>query len=379
MTTNSIQCDERRGLPSASAWRRYELCAGSYQLEGEARRLGQLAHIKTEFSEAGDRIHARLAGEVDEDGNEIVLSESEAETADILQERSTEQVARIFGDEPSQQLDEKRLWLYDKGIPVLSGRFDRVVYTERVALVQDFKTGFSEPDPAEQNSQMKILAVLVAIALSSVREVVVQVISGPYGVTEARYDLPALGIAYCDIETTLKAIGDKHAALTPGVIQCRHCPGLLICGAVKDLIKPLVTLRVSALPDGERAARLLDEVTLLKDHLEEIEKYYHGRMLLDPAYEIPGYGLVPGSVRREVTDWDQAHKRLSEFLEPTELWGAANYRLGDIEKALGKHLKLKGKALKDRVGEILQGLITEKQNGASLRRISGKLSINELA
>ena len=29
------QPDERLGLPSASNWRRYELCAGSWQLEEE--------------------------------------------------------------------------------------------------------------------------------------------------------------------------------------------------------------------------------------------------------------------------------------------------------------------------------------------------------
>jgi hypothetical protein len=379
MTTNSTQCDERRGLPSASGFRRYELCAGSYQLEAEARCLGQLAHVSSEFSEAGDRIHAFLAGVVDEDGNEIVLSESEAQTADILQERATEQIQRIFGDSPVKRLAEKRLWMELRGQPVLSGRFDLCAYTKELALCIDFKTGFSEPDPAEQNSQLKVLAVLVAIALPTVKEVIVQVISGPYGTTEARYDLPALGMAYGDIVTTLRAIHEPDAALTPSPEACHYCPAINICQAVKSLIKPVVTLQVSELPDGERAARLLDEVMLLKEHLDEIEKYYQGRMSLDPSYAIPGYAMVPGSVRREVTDWEVARTRLTEYLELDDIKGAANYRLGDLEKALGKKLKLKGKPLKERLGQILEGLIIEKQNAASLKRVSGKPSIATLA
>jgi hypothetical protein len=378
MTTNSTQCDERRGLPSASAFRRYELCPGSWQLEQESKRLHQEAHVSNEFSEAGDRIHAFLAGVPDEDGKEIALSESEAQTADILQERSTEQVARIFGDETTQQLNEKRLWLELHGRPALSGRFDRVVYMERVALVQDFKSGFSEPDPAEQNSQMKVLAVLTAIALPSIREVIVQVISGPYGVTEARYDLPTLGMAYGDIVTTLRAIHAPDALLVPSPEACHYCPAINVCSAVKSLIKPVVTLQVSALPDGERAARLLDEVELLEEHLSEIKAYYQGRMSLDPAYTIPGYAMVPGNVRREVTDWEVARARLTEYLELDDIKGAANYRLGDLEKALGKKLKLKGKPLKERLGQILDGLIVEKQNGASLKRVSCKPSVATL-
>src|ERR1700746_72512 len=103
--------DERLGLPSASSWHRYELCAGSWQLEQEARRLGQVAHETSPVAERGTLIHAYLAGEPDEDGNPIELDEEAQKTADFLQERSQGEVVRIFGDAPWQQLSEKRLWL----------------------------------------------------------------------------------------------------------------------------------------------------------------------------------------------------------------------------------------------------------------------------
>src|ERR1700745_754357 len=99
---------------------------------------------------------------------------------------------------------------------VLSGRFDRVIYTPTVALCQDFKTGWSEPDPAEQNAQLKVLAVLVALHMPpTLKEVIVQIISGPSGVTEARYDLRALAEAYSSILATLRAIHAVDAPLNP--------------------------------------------------------------------------------------------------------------------------------------------------------------------
>jgi Protein of unknown function (DUF2800) len=371
--------DERLGLPSASAWRRYELCAGSWQLEAEARQLGQAAHETSPAAQRGSLIHAYLAGEVDEDGTEIKLDDSEQQTADFLQERATEQVHRIFGEEPTLELAEKRLWLTVNGRKAASGRFDRCVYTPSVALVQDFKTGWREPVEAEQNAQMKLLAVLVALHMPSMlREVVVQIISGPFGVTEARYDLAALAVAYNEILATLRAIQDPLAPLAPSPEACRFCSAINICQAVKNLIIPVAKTQVSALPDGARGAKLLDEVELLQEHLDSIRDHYAQRMTADPAYDLPGYAMVPGNIRREVTDWEAARQRLGEWLELDEINGAANYRLGDLEKALGRKLGLKGKPLKERMGEILRGLIEEKANAASLKRVSGKPKLVEI-
>src|SRR5215472_3012777 len=101
--------DSRENLPSASSFRRYELCAGSFALEAEARRLGQEAHKRSPEADRGDRIHARLAGE------QITLDESEETTANFLAERALEQVERIFGRKDIPSITERRLWLdYDE-------------------------------------------------------------------------------------------------------------------------------------------------------------------------------------------------------------------------------------------------------------------------
>ena len=373
--------DEREGLPSASSWRRLELCPGSFQLSAEARQLKQEAHVRSVDASRGTLIHTWLAGQPDENGDQIKLSESEQTTADFLQERAQEQVSRIFGDSHDWlQLNEKRLWLVLGGQKALSGRFDRVLYTPTLALIQDWKTGWAEPDPAEQNAQLKVLAVLVALNLpSTVREVVVQLISGPYGVTEARYNQAALAEAYNSIVATLRAIHALAAPLNPSPEACGYCPAINICQKVKDLILPVATkTQCSELPDGARGARLLDECTVIAEHLKSIREYYAKRLTEDPTYRIPGWGMVPGVLVRNVTNWAAARARLAEYIDVDDLDGAANYRLGDLEKALGKKLKLKGPALKERMNTILQGLVEEKPNAASLKRVSGKPQLVEV-
>ena len=365
--------NERKGLPSASVFGSLERCAGKFQLEQEAERLGQSAHESSEWSEMGDGIHARL------EGKEVKLSESEAETAQLRKERGDEQIERIFQGQEYRQVREKRLWLDLDGKPALSGRFDVVTYTRKVALVQDYKTGWAEPDPAEENAQMRVLAVLVALAMPELEEVIVQIVSGPFGVTEARYDLRALGEAYNHIVKVLRQINAPDAPLTPTPEACKFCGAKLICQAVKDIVvRPLTKLQMSALPaDGPRAAKLLDEVEIMTGLIKEIKKFYAAKFN-DPAYSIPGYAMVPGNTIREVTDWDTARSRLGEYLDVKELKSAADYRLGELEKALGKVLKLKGQPLRERMNQILQGLYVEKQNASSLKRVKGEPKVASL-
>lgn len=101
-----MEKSERKGLPSASNWARYERCHGSFQLAQEAKKLGMEAHSEpSPESEKGLRIHAWLAGE------KIELNESEMQTAQFLEERAQEQVKRIFGEYKPQVKNEVRLWL----------------------------------------------------------------------------------------------------------------------------------------------------------------------------------------------------------------------------------------------------------------------------
>ena len=358
--------DDRENLPSASAFRRYELCVGSFQLEQQANALGQEAHKKSAAADAGDRIHEWLAGQRTE-----LEDPEELKTAQFLKERGDYYgIERIFGDAKTETLVEERLWMELDGKPALSGRFDRVIWNGKTALIQDYKTGHSEPDAAEQNSQLKVLGVLFALNYQSVEEVIVQLITRSHGVTESRYSIAQLSQAYLEIIATLRAISDPHAPFNPTPEACRYCPAALICQALKDTIVPVAKVQYSEIPlEPARAAKLLDEIAVIKGHIAEIEKFYFQRLSDDPAFQIPGYALVPGVVRRGVIDWHSARIRLEEFIDERDLQDAETYQLGDLEKALGRKLKLKAEEAKAKLNEILNGLIVEKQNSPSLRRV----------
>jgi hypothetical protein len=144
------------------------------------------------------------------------------------------------------------------------------------------------------------------------------------------------------------------------------------------LIKPLVSLQVSALPaDGERAARLLDEVELLLEHLEEIKAYYKGRMTQDPNLKIPGYGLVPGAQVREISNWNKAREILRKYIPERELEAVPS--LAQIQQALKKALHLPSpKAAAEKLNLLLGDLIELKQNAPTFKRISGQALVKDL-
>ena len=364
--------DDRLGLPTASPWRRRELCNGSYQLEAEAERIGQVAG-DSEAAASGTRIHAWLAGEKDQ-----TLSEPEAETASLLNDRGNEQIERIFQGREPEIRREQRLWMNLNGEPALSGRFDLLAFTPsqlpRLALVIDWKTGFTEPDAAEQNSQMKILALLVGLSMPTLEEVIVQIISGPYGVTEARYTMAQLAAVYDETVDLLRRISAPDAPLNPGPEQCKHCTAIMICQAVRDdVVRPMTKLRTSFLPEEPaRAAQVLDDAEILARFIKDVKAFYADLLVKNPSLKIPGWEMVPGNVVREVTDWEKARERLREFLPVDQLNSAADYRLGELEKALGKKLKLNGAPLREKMNAILKGLYVENQNASSLKRVKAK-------
>jgi hypothetical protein len=97
---------ERENLPSASAWARYEKCPGSYQLSLKAREIGQEAFAEpSEAAARGLRIHRALAGE------QVDLSASEKETVQFLNDLSSSEIKRIFGDAEVKIQHEVRVWI----------------------------------------------------------------------------------------------------------------------------------------------------------------------------------------------------------------------------------------------------------------------------
>lgn len=365
--------DDRADLPTASPFASYEKCAGKFQLELEAKRIGQSAHVESEDASRGDRIHAWLAGQ------KLELVETEATTAGFLQERAAWQVERIFEGKEYQTFRERRLWMHLDGRPVLSGQFDVCYHNNETALIQDYKTGFTPPEGEEQNAQMRVLAVLCGLNLPSVKEIIIQLITGPFGIFERRFTIKDLEDAYRDILETLKAINAADPPLTPGVEQCKHCAASNICPAIRKLADPVSKFSLTKLPeDPERSGELLDKIEVLENAFQEIKAFYYNRLLNDSAAEITGYALVPNAPRREIADVQAAKQRLAEFLDDGELNTAMDLKVGQVEKLFGKKVGLKGKELREKFNTVMNGVLTEKEPKPSLKRVSGKPKLKEM-
>lgn len=128
---------ERKGHPSASSFHRYIKCPGAFQLEQQAREIGQLAFQGNKDAERGTRIHAWLALTDEErelvtnllklpekereialaklergiDPSLLNLTDSDLQCGNDLKARADEQVRLIFQDQPYLELKEKRAWL----------------------------------------------------------------------------------------------------------------------------------------------------------------------------------------------------------------------------------------------------------------------------
>jgi uncharacterized protein DUF2800 len=264
---------------------------------------------------------------------------------------------------------------------IASGRFDRLTIHGSTALIQDFKSGFSDVNPAEYNAQLKFLAVAVAIEHKQLTKVIVQLLSPKGGVSEHVYSLEngSLQKAYIDVVNTIDAINNPRAPFHAGEEQCRYCPASNICEEVKKLVGPVSKERYSQLPDGERAAKLLGEIEVLSAHILEIRRHYEKRMRDDSSYQIPGWTLEVGAPRRKVTDWVAARAKLEEFVNQQELDALADFSIPAVEKLLGDAIGVRGNKLKDELKRVLGELLVyeypqptlkkRKKNGDPIRRL----------
>lgn len=125
--------DERKSMPSASSFSRYQKCPGSWKLEQSAKELGQVAHTASKDANRGTRIHAWLALTDEErklveqllrlpieernaalakiEKGLVNISEQDVSDGSNLKDRADEQVRRIFSDQSYTELKEKRAWL----------------------------------------------------------------------------------------------------------------------------------------------------------------------------------------------------------------------------------------------------------------------------
>ena len=354
--------DERAGLPSASEYDRLLQCRASYLLSRKAHALGQVAHQASPEADLGTKKDLASV-----EGPEI-LSPQERGDWERCQAKREEFIKGWLANsqEPFSSTKEQRLWLRRGIRPLLTGKPDEVLRQGNRAAVLDHKYGsYRVADPGE-NVQLSIYALLVSREDDTIEEVTVQILSPFFDFQPFIYTRAELDRLHQSVSVVINSLSDPGEP-APGA-HCRFCRARLICSAARNEADNATLAKVSELPIGEPAAKLLTQIKRAKALFAEIEAFYK-RLLERESGAIPGWILEPGAVRRSIADPVSALERLIETLPVSEFVACCTPSVPDLERIWAKKQGLSASQAKESLKRLLGDLLTEKRNAPSLARI----------
>lgn len=354
--------DERQSKPSASSMERYQLCPGSWLAEH-----GQPSET-SEDAEAGNRIHAALAGEM----VTPPLTDDEERVREACNIQGEALMDEVVGDNKATR--EQRIWSLDER---WSGKPDVValatIACDRHALVIDYKTGRGDVTDATGNMQLRALAVLVADQCwaDRVTVAIVQPLAGP--VSTCTYDGDALDRARVEIDSIIRLTQNPNAPRIPSAKACKYCRAKGVCHEAQKLAldTPLMVSRngreLSISP--ERIAAFLEQVPAIEAVVEAVKAKAKRLLEADPT-SIPGWTLKPGGETETIVDPTTVFNRASAAGVNSEAFMACvRVVKTPLKEAIRGATGLKGKALDARMEEILAGCVETKPKAPSLTKM----------
>jgi hypothetical protein len=126
--------------------------------------------------------------------------------------------------------------------------------------------------------------------------------------------------------------------------------------------------KVVELPLGKKAAELLDAIKCAQGLFKEIEAYYK-RLLEERPGAIPGWGLVPGDVRRSIEDPILAMERLIEQFSVSEFLACCTPSVPALENAWAKKNNVPAAKARGEFNRFMGSLLLEKRNAPSLAKV----------
>lgn len=337
--TDTIEMDERQGLPSASGMQRLFLCPGSWNAERKCP-----VDEESDDAALGTMLHAHMEqGTMPEDSED-------AEAVAWCHEMEIYLCEKHLGMEKDwtdvQTLRETRLFERDR---LFSGKPDMVAVWDRKAFVVDYKFGRIPVSPAECNLQLSALAVLV-MDRCEVDEAFVCILQ-PYASRKesavCRYTRESVEQARAFFQTCIKLAQDEHAPLKPSEKACRYCRAQSSCPAVSLALVNVTSGDLTASweqwsPEKRREA--YDLAQLAKKWAASVEAKVKADLRAE--VEIPGLCLTAGKKAFTVTDPAAAFNVLHELF-PDSIGAAAftsccKVGITELDKLVHSVRKLQG-------------------------------------
>jgi CRISPR/Cas system-associated exonuclease Cas4 (RecB family) len=344
---------ERGTKPSCSTFGRYATCPGSFQISQlvPKEESGPAAQLGTD-------IHLALSG------GKVTLTEEGEEVYNLCLYHLRNLQKTVIGETPTHVLLEQRLWMNGEW----SGQADRIEFWgEDNALVVDYKTGRGEVESAEDNMQLRGLAVLLKHRFPHLQNIYCAIIAPRAGgVTLAQYDAEALAEAKREVLELLAAIREEGAPRNPSAKACKYCPAKTVCPEVSTRA---VTISQNALPPAlsdQKLAELLNQADYIEDYIMALRGEAKNRLTL--GVRVPGWTLKDGRKTRSIADASAAYNLLADRMTPEDFAGACKVSVPSLEKAFAKATGLKGKAAKEEFDIAVAAVLEVKEGSPMLTK-----------
>lgn len=340
-------------------------------------------------SDHGTRIHAALATG---DGEE--LDHKQADLVESCEKIVDKVGAAYFGEEwprvKARTFNEERYWIKFKykdgdreGILQHSGQADRVYRAGHKALVCDFKSLGGEVADSPKNLQLRDLAVLVRghFVVDEVATVIIQPLV-THSPELCIYDGDDLMRAHQEMCVRIVASNNPTANRVAGEAQCKYCRAKTACPEYQKWAAAMLPAPVSLLQvpmaqwTPQQCAQFLSGEAIARKYLDEGRDHCKTRLEADPD-AIPGFRLGDGSKRETVTDPQALFDRFSTLKSEKEWKIEELLRLymecvavgkTKFEKAVNAVTGKKGKALKELIRTLFDGIVETKTSAKTIVR-----------
>lgn len=381
--------DPRKGLPSASSLERLHNCPGSWLASKD------MPDESSDVARSGTRIHRAL-----ETGDMTGLSADEEQTAEMCKAQADKALFEWACKDddsfrPLTHCAEQRLGLTRIGGVVVvnddtradlvfTGQADLIVIDGKRGLVLDYKTGRGEVASAEQNHQLRGLAVMAAWVwrLDSVRVAIVQPWAGPASVAD--YDRQAIDQSrfwLLDLQERVKLATPDH--LNPGA-WCEYCKAKACCPALRSVALEPVEHMALTLPADDATARAALFARAMEMTPQRLAALYRGLKLVSwyqaaiegamrkrvEEGEIPGFRMKPGQMREKINDVSKVWAKCEGLgVKAEDFTGACSVTKDALKTLLRDATGSKGKALDATIKDVLQGATESKETAQQIEEV----------
>jgi hypothetical protein len=356
--------EEVMGGTSASNAQADELCQGRHQAQRG------LTSPTTDDNLFGQQIHDALAKDAPEGlrSDQLSVYESCVEMRERL-------IIDSFGPDAEnvKRIKEERLWFRSQEGHIHSAKPDLVVTHGTKALIIEYKTLPGEVQDSPSNLQLRDQCALAA---------------GSYGVTEidvsivqplvthdagiCRYDLISIEQAQSEMVNRVFKSNAPGAPRTAGEVQCKYCLARFTCPEYSKLVDVSVPASMSTLAipvslwTPEQRALFCERRGLAERWLSECKEKIKDLIREDPN-AVPGWKIGEGDMTKTVNNPNELHARFVASGGTTaQFMATVTIAKGELEAQVRAATKLKGKALKAKMDELLAGITDDKRKDGSL-------------